>query len=165
MLCKSKNDTEWIISPPCEASVGSLMVCFSYVWYWVLIIAHFIYSWNQGTPAHNSSFVMPQKGAMARKHLVCNYWRFFWNNIHLESRSCNIMANISHLEKEMVKVIVVKTASPRVYTVSAGWRGDRRRQICHRILKFALYKCIQKVTVLLLCRSLPHLNLIITALC
>lgn len=63
----------------------------------------------------------------------------------------------------MVKVFVEKTARPRVYTVSAGWRGDRRRQICHRILKFAFYKCIQKVTVLLLCSCLPHLNLIITA--
>lgn len=75
------------------------------------------------------------------------------------------MGNISHLEKEMVKVIVVKTARQRVCTVSAGWRGDRRRQICHRILKFAFYKCSQKVTVLLLCSSLPHLNLIKTALC
>lgn len=75
------------------------------------------------------------------------------------------MGNISHLEKEMAKVIVVKTARPRVYSVSAGWWGDRRKQICHRILKFAFYKCIQKVAVLLLCSSLPHLNLIITALC
>lgn len=74
------------------------------------------------------------------------------------------MGNISHLEKEMVKVIVVRTARPRVYTVSAGWWGNRRWQICHRILKFASNKCIQKVRVLLLCSSLPHSNLIITAL-
>lgn len=78
-----------------------------------------------------------------------------------------LLHNSKHQPPQMrnVEVIVVKTARPSVYTVSAGWQGDRRRQICHRILKFAFYKCIQKVTVLLLCRSLPHLNLIITALC
>lgn len=65
----------------------------------------------------------------------------------------------------MAKVVVVKTARPRVYTVSAGWGGDRLRQPCHRILNFALDRCIQKVTVLLLCSRHPHLNLIMTALC
>lgn len=69
------------------------------------------------------------------------------------------------MKRKWLKVTAVKTARLCVYTVSAGRRGDRRRQICHRILKFAFYKCIQKVTVLLLCSSLPHLNLIITALC
>lgn len=75
------------------------------------------------------------------------------------------MSTISYTENEIAEVIGVKTVRLRVYTVSAGWRGDRQRQISHRIVKFAFYKYIQKVTVLLLCSSLLHLNLIITALC
>lgn len=56
------------------------------------------------------------------------------------------------------------TQTTGVYAVSAWWKGDSRRQICHRILKFAFYKCIQKVTILPLCSNHPHLNLITTAL-
>ena len=70
----------------------------------VTIIDHDIYNWNQGTPAHNSSVVMPQKGVMynlASKHRGC----FFWNKSHMESRCCHIMGNIRHLEKEMLRLL------------------------------------------------------------
>lgn len=62
-------------------------------------------------------------------------------------------------------MIAVKTVRPCVISVCAGRLSDRCRQISHRILKFAFYSCTQKVTALLLCSILPHLNLIITALC
>lgn len=59
-------------------------------------------------------------------------------------------------------VTMAKTARPCVYTLS----GERRRQICPRYSNlFHFYKCIQKVTILLLCSSFPHFNLIITILC
>lgn len=154
---------------PCLCGVVFFIFYFSCVWFWNLIIARFTYSSNQGTPAHYSSFVMPQKGVTSKmaRHTarVLLLEPFLWNWIHVESSHCHIMGNISHLEEEMVKAIVAMSARARVCTVSAGCRGDRRRQICHWILKFAFYKCIQKVTVLLLGCSLTHLNLIITALC
>lgn len=148
---------------PTEAFVGSLMVYFSSCWILGSNYNPFNSQLKSGRSRTLQFICDAPKGAMYK--LVRKHQSIFWNKIHIESRCCHIMGNISHLEKEMAKVIVVKTARPRVYSVSAGWWGDRRKQICHRILKFAFYKCIQKVAVLLLCSSLPHLNLIITALC
>lgn len=56
VYCTRSTWVTWyrIMSWPSEASVGSLPVYFSHVGFRALIIAHFIYNWNQGTPAQNS---------------------------------------------------------------------------------------------------------------
>lgn len=69
----------------------------------ITIIERIIYNWNQGTPAHNSSVVMPQKEAMynlASKHRGC-----FLKQDPYGIKMLHIMGNISHLEKEMVRLL------------------------------------------------------------